>query len=215
MQERSSESDFTKIKLSLLKYLWLSVPSFKDKKETIPNFLSHVESLRSFSLLERKILANHLHFRTYNHHERIFKQGDRGLGIYYIFSGRVSIWGQEKDVQAEILHSDSTLGTPSYQEGGGPIVILKQHEQFGEMSLIQENSLRYASALAQGPTELLALFRPDLEDLMANSPVVASKILLGIAQVMAYRIHSLTLEGLEDLSPSIPPRSISEKGKKE
>ena len=52
-------------------------------------------------------------------------------------------------------------------------------------------SVRWFSARARGPVSLLALGKSDLEALSVNFPLLANKILMRLAGIMAIRLQML------------------------
>jgi CRP-like cAMP-binding protein len=61
------------------------------------------------------------------------------------------------------------------------------------MALLDE-SPRSATAVANGETTLLGLFRPDLFNLIERKPRLGSKILLKLAQMIAERLRCHNIE---------------------
>ena len=51
---------------------------------------------------------------------------------------------------------------------------------------------RWFSVRARGPVSLLALGRSDVDVLIANFPVLATKVLIRLAGIMAMRLEILT-----------------------
>jgi hypothetical protein len=52
--------------------------------------------------------------------------------------------------------------------------------------------IRWFSVRARGPVSLLALGRSDVDALITNFPVLANKILIRLAGIMAMRLEILT-----------------------
>jgi CRP-like cAMP-binding protein len=122
---------------------------------------------------EIRLLSQFLHEREFEPSEDIFSQGDRGFGFYIIYSGAVEIF----------LPKKRSSGEP-YEEH---IVNLIHHQYFGELALLDDGDVRNASARAKQNTTLLALFRPDLEELIERHPVVAAKLLQAISLIITKR----------------------------
>ncbi len=135
-----------------------------------------------FSQLTRKELRNVVaivHRREYSAKERIFSQGDPGLGMYVIESGEV-----------EVIYCDSGAEKS--------LAILEAGDFFGELSLLDE-SPRSATAITREHTRIIGFFRPDLIALLDKSPVVATKILFKLGEVIGTRLR-ITNEHLGKLS---------------
>ena len=71
---------------------------------------------------------------------------------------------------------------------------LEENDYFGELALLQENNFRTATAIAREQSQLLGLFKPDLEDLINEYPIVATKLLQSISVILANRLFSITSE---------------------
>src|SRR5271169_4600987 len=89
---------------------------------------------------------------------QIFREGDRGDGLYVIVSGSVQI---AHVIGAEVRHVFSVLGAG---------------EIFGEMSVI-ENEARSATALAVTDTRLYFISSEEMRRLLQNSPGLAFNLL--------------------------------------
>jgi CRP-like cAMP-binding protein len=175
-----------RLDISILKYLWQASLFNPSKKNNIPRFLRNLSVLNNFSDYELKVLSSYLHHRKFSDGEVIFNQGDVGVGFYFLYSGSadvvvennqyVNFTGQAEDLDQKI------------------IVTLEQYEYFGELALLRDNSLRSASAKAKGACELLGIIKPDLEELIKDHPVVATKFLQSISVIIANRLYSITRE---------------------
>ena len=58
----------------------------------------------------------------------------------------------------------------------------------GELSLIEENSRRTASARAMNEASLIGFFQPDLKNLLQSHPEIGARILLRLSQVLGRRL---------------------------
>jgi len=169
----------SRLNISLVKYFWDGNPLRKYKQGNIPLYLRSLEVLRNFSDLELKTFSKYLHVRKFEHNECIFKQNDLGFGFYFIYEGHVDLCvnnGEDSRSDANYLLS---LGT---------------HDYFGELALLQEDSVRNASAFSKESTILLGLFKPDMHDLIVDHPVIGAKFLQSISIIVAHRLFSVTRE---------------------
>ena len=87
----------------------------------------------------------------------IFLEGETGNELYVIQEGRVKI--------SKFINNEEVL-----------FDILKKGDIFGEMAII-ENKPRNASAFSEGQVKLMAIKKEDFENIVANFPAVASKII--------------------------------------
>lgn len=174
-----------KVDMSTVKYFWQSNPFVKSYANSIPKFLRKLKVLALFSDNELRNLSQVLHHRSFGDGETIFKQGDLGIGFYFLLSGQVDI---------VIDNSLDDFENKEEQKKSKHIVTLDKGDYFGELALLQERSIRNATAIAQGPVELLGIFKPDLDQLTILSPAVATKLIQSVSIIVANRLYSITQE---------------------
>ena len=162
----------------LLKYLWASSPLNLNFVPDYHQYFKKMRLLDSFTDHEIRIFTRYLIKRVFQQDEVIFHQGETGYGIYFIFSGLVTIYSNFDEKNSR----------------GDEILTLKSSEYFGEMGLLENFNKRTASAVAKETTVLLGLFKPDLEKLLEQHPVIGAKFLRETALIMAGRIGDLTKE---------------------
>jgi CRP/FNR family cyclic AMP-dependent transcriptional regulator len=136
-----------------------------------------VENLKELSLFkrltarERRELDELLHKRSYQKDEVIFDEGDDGLGLFIILSGRV-----------KIVSSHAALQRLAPEFGPG--------DYFGELALFEE-SQRTARAVAMEPTQVLALFRTEFVSLLERDRGIGVKILFELSRTVVLRSRKL------------------------
>lgn len=168
-----------KIDISTLRYLWNASPLSVFAKENYHQFFKKISVLSSFSDNEIRLFTKYLHKREFQTNEVIFKQGDSGYGMYFIYSGAVNIY-------ANYDHQT---------EGNGDFVIrLEEKDFFGEMGLLEEFNRRTATIVAARPTTLLGIFKPDLDQILETYPVLGAKFVRETALILANRLGQLTRE---------------------
>ncbi len=172
-----------KLHIATLKYFWLSNPRLSTGKN-IPKFLRSIPVLGNFTDNELRILSRHMHHRTFGDGEVIFKQNDVGFGFYFIYGGHVDIVAANREDDFDSTNDQDFTR----------LLTLEAGEYFGELALLQEHSLRNASALSRGGCELLGIFKPDVDQLIAHNPVVGAKLLQSVSQIIAHRFYSLSRE---------------------
>jgi CRP-like cAMP-binding protein len=80
-----------------------------------------------------------------------------------------------------------------------PLAVLEPPASFEEAAAIGVGVIRWFSVRARGPVSLLALGKSDLDALILNFPVVANKVLIRLAEIMAIRLQMLIdAEGLRE-----------------
>lgn len=169
-----------KIDISMIKFFWQVNPLSSRKGKSIPKFLRKIEVLKNFSENELRILSRFMHIRTFENKEVIFRQHDMGVGFYFIYNGNV-------DVQVDEAPDD-------LKDAANYLLSLDKYDYFGELALLQKYSQRNATVTSRGHTELLGIFKPDVETLIANHPVVAAKLLQSVSLIISNRLFSVTRE---------------------
>ncbi len=134
-------------------------------------YLKRLSLFKKLSTRELRELNELLHERSYQKDEVIFDEGDAGLGLYIVVSGKVKLLSSHTALQKlapEILPGDF----------------------FGELALFEE-AHRTARALATEPTELLALFRTEFFSLLERDCGIAAKILFELSRTVVLRSRKL------------------------
>mgnify|MGYP001818698969 CR=1 FL=1 len=164
----------------MTEYLWKNL-----LKRTPPEKALH-QSLRENILFEDltskqlRFVSNIVHLRKYRDNETIFRQGEVGVGMYIIVSGSVTISVQQDGGSAE-KKAQKTI-----------ITRLGPGDFFGELSLVEENGRRSASAEAGETTELIGFFKPDLLEILERNPLAGVKITLRLGEVLGRRLRETT-----------------------
>lgn len=111
-------------------------------------------------------LVDTMHRRQYHDQEAVFKKGDQGLGMYLVISGQVMV-----------------------SVDGVELARLLPGDFFGEVALFGEQQ-RTADAFANGDTELIGFFRPDLQEWVERSPRQGTRVLTQLGKVLAERLRA-------------------------
>lgn len=174
--------------ISLFKFLWQTSFLAQDPN-SIPRFLRDLKLMDLFSDSELKVLTNFFHLRTFSPSEVIFEQDDVGFGFYIIYKGHVDI--MVRNIQSE---EDKALSENPNQETLVQVARLEKGDYFGELALLQDSSIRTATTIAYDHTTLIGMFKPDMDELMENHPLIAVKMLKIISMILANRITNVTNE---------------------
>jgi CRP/FNR family cyclic AMP-dependent transcriptional regulator len=136
-----------------------------------------IENLKELSLFKRltvrelRELDQLLHERSYQKEEVIFDEGDTGLGLFIVLSGRVKILSSHAALQRL---------APEFRPG----------DFFGELALFEE-SQRTAGAVALEPTQVSALFRTEFVSLLERDRGIGVKILFELSRTVVLRSRKL------------------------
>ncbi len=63
---------------------------------------------------------------------------------------------------------------------------------FGELSLVEDNGRRSASAIASEDCVLIGFFKPDLMEILERSPATGIKIIFRLSEVLGRRLKETT-----------------------
>ena len=99
--------------------------------------------------------------------------------MYIIASGHVNITAEE---------------TRTDKKSKNEIIIAKlvSGDFFGELSLVEENGRRSATATAGEDTSLIGFFKPDLLEILGRRPGVGVKIAIRLGEVIGRRLKETT-----------------------
>lgn len=184
-----------------MNYLWDNL--FRKKKRNDDTRSALRENFLFQDLTDREIrfIENIVHVRRYHAGEMIFRQGEVGVGMYIILNGRVEIYVTDREALSE-EHKEIF------------ITQLTTNDFFGELSLVEENGRRTASATAREETTLIGFFKPDLVEILARNPDAGIKITFRLAEILGRRLKETTdkvselRQALKDLRepPPLGPR---------
>lgn len=151
---------------------------------------SELEVLRNCYLFETltknelRFLKETVHVRSYRPGETVFRQGELGIGMYIIIRGSIEIFLENP--MAETAASKAMFVTRLI---GGDFL--------GELSLVETNSRRTATAIATEDTTLIGFFKPDLMDIVDRQPATGVKILFRLGEVLGRRLKETTTKVTE------------------
>jgi CRP/FNR family transcriptional regulator, cyclic AMP receptor protein len=126
--------------------------------------LAHVDLFSTLDKKELQVLAKSSQERTYNSDSTIFLQGDIGVGLYVVKSGKIRLTQSNNPDRAEI-----DLGT------AGP------GEVMGEMALLDDLP-RSATATAQGDVDVLVLPVWEFRSVLRQHPDITLKLLASLSR---------------------------------
>lgn len=142
----------------------------RDKLENLDPFLREIPLFHSLSEMEILKVKELMYERSFEEGELVFQMNQPGAAMFFVKEGTVKL----------LIPAD---------EGRDEIVIanLSKGNFFGELALL-DNSPRSASALAETPTKLEAIFRGDFENLLSKDPVLSSKLYRQLATIIGQRL---------------------------
>lgn len=169
-------------------FLWSELFKRKqDGKVNVAHALRNNILFKNLTERELKYMANLVYERVYQPDEPIFREADRGIGMYLIVAGRVSIRTQSP--QGEVM-----------------VTSLEEGSFFGELALVDPENIRSASAIATERTVVIGFFKPDLMELLERKPDLGVKILFQLSIVLGRRL----LETTEKITLLTRARNLAE-----
>lgn len=146
------------------------------RRSTDGQRIQHLRGMSLFKELSARELREVdelLHERTYQKDEIIFDEGDVGLGLFIVVSGRVKVVSSHTPLQQ--LAPEFCCG-----------------DFFGEMSLFDEEP-RSARVIAAEPALVAALFRTEFFSLLESNRSIGAKILFELSRTVVRRSRLLLL----------------------
>jgi CRP-like cAMP-binding protein len=145
----------------------------KSDEHSIPECLKNNILFKNLNARELNYLSSLVYQRIYQTNEVIFRQNERGFGMYLIIKGNVSVRTLTSEGETQV----TTLGEGSF---------------FGELALVESDNIRTASVVATERTLMIGFFKPDLLDLLESKPEMGVKILFQLSSVLARRLIETT-----------------------
>jgi CRP-like cAMP-binding protein len=144
-----------------------------EQRRSLVDFLAQVSLFEDVGRRDLARLARIVHERDYRDGEWICEQGQPGAALFIVRRGVV-----------EVVRRGA---------GAGDLVValLEPPASFDESAAIGTGVTRWFSIRARGPVSLLALGRSDLDALIVNFPVLANRLLMRLAGIMAIRLEML------------------------
>jgi CRP-like cAMP-binding protein len=178
-------------------FLWKNYFRRTTEEKEIGTTLKDNILFADLSSKQLKFVTNIVHLRKYRTNERVFHQGEVGVGMYIIASGHVNITVEE------------TRTGKIKSENGIIITKLVSGDFFGELSLVEENGKRSATAIAGEDTSLIGFFKPDLLEILERRPGIGVKIALRLGEVIGKRLKETTdrVSILEEQLTNLPLQS--------
>jgi CRP-like cAMP-binding protein len=122
-----------------------------------------------------RAMASATHRRTYRRGESLYYQGDPGLGLYVVASGRVRLVSDAESSRKRELRE------------------LEANDLFGGLSLLGDFR-RLETAETVTEARVLGFFRPDLKNVMRRHPKAGSEIVMALARrVAAQHVEAIRL----------------------
>jgi CRP-like cAMP-binding protein len=168
----------------MVNYIWDNYFRKDSAERSELEVLRNCYLFETLSKKELRFLKETVHVRNYRAGEVVFRQGELGIGMYIIVRGAIEIFVENAlaEKPAESTFFVTRLATGDF---------------LGELSLIETNSRRTATAIAAEETSLIGFFKPDLMDIIDRQPATGVKILTRLGEVLGRRLKETTLKVTE------------------
>jgi CRP-like cAMP-binding protein len=142
------------------------------RARSLADFLGQVSLFQDLGHRDLARLARIVHEREYADGEYVCEEGRPGAALFIVRRGVVEVVrrGAGDDVRLALLEPPASFEEPAVIGIGAP---------------------RWLSVRARGPVSLLALGKSDLDALSVDFPVMANKVLMRLAGLMAARLRML------------------------
>ena len=165
-------------------YIWQNFFRKSDLQFEVEEALRQTYIFSSLSKHELRFVQETVHVRTFKAGESVFRQGEVGVGMYVLLKGSLEV------------------SVDHIVEGGGAVhnhmvARLQAGDFLGELSLVEHNSRRTATAIANEESQLIGFFKPDLFEILERQPATGVKILLRLSEVLGRRLKETTTKVTE------------------
>lgn len=167
-----------------MNFVWENLFRKADQEQNVLEALRQTYMFQTLTGKELRFLKGMVHVRTFKAGEPVFHQGEVGVGMYIILQGALEIFVDQ--------FVDEEAPTRTHM-----VTRLKNGDFLGELSLVENNSRRTATAVATEESILIGFFKPDLLEILERQPHMGVKILLRLSEVLGRRLKETTLKVTE------------------
>lgn len=168
----------------MVNFIWDNIFKRSERGRDLLHILGENYLFETLTKAELKFVKEMVHVRNYRPGEVVFRQGEIGVGMYLIASGSIDILVE--DIPADKPEKQTVFVT---RLGVGDF--------FGELSLVEENGRRTATAVTSVETTLIGFFKPDLIEIVERNPSTGVKIVTRLAEVLGKRLKETTVKVTE------------------
>ena len=141
----------------MVNFMWDNLFRKGDQAQEVAEALRQTFVFQPLTKKELGFVQDTVHVRSFKPGEAIFRQGEIGVGMYIILRGALEIYvdhAAEDDIPAR-AHM---------------VTRLRSGDFLGELSLVENNSRRTATAIAAEESLLIGFFKPDLFEILERQP---------------------------------------------
>ena len=166
-------------------FIWDNLFRRSDEHVEVFETLRQTYVFQNLTRKELRFVKDTVHVRSFKPGEPVFRQGEVGVGMYIILKGSLEIY------------VDSTPEDLGPAAGSQMVTRLRAGDFLGELSLVENNSRRTATAITNEETVLIGFFKPDLLEILDRQPATGVKILMRLSEVLGRRLKETTVRVTE------------------
>lgn len=168
----------------MVNFIWDNIFKRSERGKDLLHILGENYLFETLTKSELRFVKEMVHVRNYRPGEVVFRQGEIGVGMYLVATGSI-------DILVEDIPSDKPEKQTVF------VTRLGSGDFFGELSLVEENGRRTATAVASVETTLIGFFKPDLLEIVERNPSTGVKIVTRLAEVLGKRLKETTVKVTE------------------
>jgi len=166
-------------------YIWENLFRKSDRDQEVLEALRQTYVFSALSKKELRFVKETVHVREFKSGESVFRQGEVGVGMYVMLKGSLDIF------------IDQFVNDEAHPVRSQMVTRLHGGDFLGELSLVEHNSRRTATAMACEDSVLIGFFKPDLFEILDRQPETGVKILLRLSEVLGRRLKETTMKVTE------------------
>ncbi len=143
----------------------------KPELRKLKDELSQTILFKNLTRHELDKVIKYCHLRSFKKGEHIFFEGDPGAALFIVMKGGVQI----------VRHVNGKHV---------PLATLSKGMFFGELSLVYDTP-RTATGLVSEDSLFVCLFKHDFEKIVKHYPILGSKLLTNVNQILAQRLSAM------------------------
>lgn len=167
-----------------MNFIWENLFRKSDQEQDVLEALRQAYVFRNLNRKELRFVQETVHVRSFKAGETIFHQGEVGVGMYIILKGSLDIFVDHQPEEETPTHAHL-------------VTRLRGGDFLGELSLVENNSRRTATAIAAEESVLIGFFKPDLFDILERQPATGVKILTRLCEILGRRLKETTVKVTE------------------
>jgi CRP-like cAMP-binding protein len=152
------------------------------QSKALIDFISNIPLFESLTRKEVETVSTYVQSQTLEPGKTLFNQWDKAECVYFVERGALEVLTKSGPEEYEI------------------VATLRRGRSIGEMSLI-DNFPRAATVQSASETNLVIFKRADFDELMSNHHDLGTKILKGLARLLAQNLRKTSSRLADNMLP--------------